>query len=102
MSIYCELPPDADPGLSVRQTALLIGCSDSRVRKLLRRKNGGLRGYKDGRSVRIYLSSVEEYRSARQIRPTTEDAPTFARRTRAARNRQSAVVAGLRALGLKF
>jgi excisionase family DNA binding protein len=65
MSLYRELPPDADLGLTVRQAALLIGCSESRVRKLLRRKNGGLRGYKDGRSVRIYLSSVDEYRSAR-------------------------------------
>lgn len=102
MSLYRELPPDADLGLTVGQAALLIGCSESRVRKLLRRKNGGLRGYKDGRSVRIYLSSVDEYRSARQITPTTEETPTFARRTRAVHVRQTAAIARLRSLGLRF
>jgi excisionase family DNA binding protein len=85
-----------DPGMSLEWVGGELGCDRSTVVRLM--QAGDLRGYRVGRGVRVYLSSVEEYRqrNAYQVR---KKAPKIApRRGHPARVREA--MATLKSLGI--
>jgi excisionase family DNA binding protein len=88
-----------DIGISVREAARRIGCDPSRVRKLL--KGGQLRGYRDGRRIRVRESSVVDY----QERAPIPSAPPIGKEPlsphRRNWNRQREALAALEQLGVK-
>lgn len=59
-----------DRGVPVSTAASIIGCDDSYIRRLIRR--GQLRAYRVGRGVRVYLSSIDDYRTRNAIMPAMQ------------------------------
>lgn len=95
MAIGVEDPIDI--GLSVREAARRIGCDPSRVRKLL--KLGKLRGYRDGRRIRIRELSAVAYQDAVPIEAAGTAAASLSQRS-SDRRRHSEALALLERLGV--
>jgi excisionase family DNA binding protein len=104
MTLRVAANPDlGDIGVSPAQAARKIGCHRSRVYKLIRR--GALAAYKDGRAVRVRLSSIEAYQEAAPVEPDrTQPAQTASATAPSRRPRADAryleAVAALRASGV--
>jgi len=93
-----EIPSEIDRGVSIGDAAALLGCHSSYVRKLLKR--GSLSGYRLGRGVRIWLSSVRSYQHQGRLRVTSQSAPADPQSKPGAQYREA--VAALHGLGLRF
>ncbi len=88
-----------DRSLKVAEVARLLSCDESQVRKLV--DAGELHGHVLGkRGIRIYLSSVEEYREAKALQPKTKEKSSSGQRRKRVSAAHNEAVANLRSLGI--
>jgi excisionase family DNA binding protein len=88
----------ADVGIGVREAARRIGCHPTRIYKLLQK--GRLRGYRDGRRLRVIESSVVAYQQGNAL-PTESPAVEHRRQARISRARLQTALEMLRSHGCR-
>lgn len=85
-----------DIGLAVRAAAHRIGCHPTRIYKLL--QQGRLRGYRDGRRLRVIESSVVAYQQCNAL-PIESPAAAHRRQAKISRARLQTALEMLRSHG---
>ncbi len=88
-----------DLGISVREAARRIGCHPTRIYKLLR--SGKLRGYRDGRRLRVIESSIVAYQQGNALPAGESPAVEHRRHAKVSRARFQTALEMLRSHGCR-